>query len=286
METIAPTAVPENRYTDAGFSRVPDRSADIGLVLQELHTELRSQADALDTIAGELESHPARNYVLRADRILQALCRFELARHLRRQGPIMRASEDLLRELLVGHLYPVVRELVAATVRFEWYFKPLSISVEGREVLIGGLATSRSDLDARLLLNSAERTIVGLAWFLALHLLQPPERRRVLVLDDPAGAFDESNRAGFVATLRVFVRLARPEQVVVATHDDGVAMLLADELSPVEGWPLAVSRVRCQRDANDASFTAVELRRASSSDLQREEALLGLGGESSLSPTT
>jgi len=60
-------------------------------------------------------------------------------------------------------------------------------------------------------LTRPSRNVVGVAWFLALQLLQPADRRRVLVLDDPTAAFDAVNQAGFVATLRAFVRLIRPE---------------------------------------------------------------------------
>jgi hypothetical protein len=197
----------------------------------------------------------------------------------------MRASEDLLRELLQGRLYPVVRELVAAMVRFEWYFEPLRVTIEGRQVLIGGLATPRPDLDARLLLNTAERTVVGVAWFLALHLLQPESRRRVLVLDDPVAAFDDVNRAGFAATLRAFARLLRPEQIVIATHDEAVATLLANELAPVDEWPTAIGVVRCKRDREDASTAMIDDRRATSRDLAEDEEMLGLGGEPTLFST-
>jgi hypothetical protein len=156
-------------------------------------------------------------------------------------------------DLLQGRLAPVLRELVAAFVRFEWYFKPLLVPDEGRKIVFGGLATSQAGLDARLVLNSAERTALGLAWFLALHLLQPVERRRVLALDDPTSVFDHANQGAFVTTLCTFLRLTRPEQVVVSTHDDALASLLAEELAPTESWPLAVGRIRCQRDSRDCT---------------------------------
>ena len=97
---------------------------------------------------------------------------------------------------------PVVRGLLAAFVRFEWYFKPPEISGKDDELVIGGIATDQADLDARLTLNAAERSVFGLAWFLSLHLLQPRERRRVLAIDDAAAAFDVPNQAAFVSTLR------------------------------------------------------------------------------------
>ncbi|MEA2188187.1 MAG: repair protein SbcC/Rad50 [Solirubrobacteraceae bacterium] len=279
------TAVPAERYYAAGFRGVPAEADEIVPLLQDLQTQLQRDADALDNLASEIERHPAREFGSRADRIVGAICRFELARQLRREGPIVRASEELLKDLLEGRLYPIVRELVAAIVRFEWYFEPLRLTVKDGRVLMSGLATSHSDLDARLQLNSAERTVVGLAWFLALHLLQPDARRRVLVLDDPAGAFDAINRAGYAATLRAFLRLARPEQVVVATHDDAVATLLADELSPVAGWPSVVTRIHCQRDEDDKSVTSIQWRSDGSGDLAEEEAMLGLRGEASLFAT-
>jgi energy-coupling factor transporter ATP-binding protein EcfA2 len=278
---LEPAAL-EAAFSEAGFRAALPQSSQLVALIEELQGQRQRQADALERLATELETHPARGFDGRSGLVLEAICRFEVARQLRRKGPIASASEDLLRELLTGRLYPVVRELVAAMVRFEWYFQPLRISVEGREVLLGGLATSRSDLDARMLLNSAERTVVGLAWFLALHLLQPPEQRQVLVLDDPAGAFDAVNRAGFVATLRAFVRLARPEQLVVATHDETVATMLGEELSTVEGWPSSIARVRCQRDEDDASVVLVEPVPEGAANLAAEEALLGLGGEPTL----
>jgi hypothetical protein len=103
-------------------------------------------------------------------------------------------------------------------VRIEWYFKPPKISWQDREIVIGGIATERQDLDARLMLNAAERSVVGLAWFLALHLLQ----------------------------------------LIVVSHDDVVAESLAEELAPVGDWPTAVARIRCERDEEDVSFVRSE----------------------------
>jgi energy-coupling factor transporter ATP-binding protein EcfA2 len=283
MAALQPSPpVDVNAFAKAGFRSVPDDPVPLAPLLDELHAQLQRQAEVLEALAAELEAHPARSFGERAEHVLMAICRFELARQLRRARPIAAASEDLLKELLSGRLYPVVRELVAAMVRFEWYFEPLRITVAGRQVLLGGLATPHTDLDARMLLNSAERTVVGLAWFLALHLLQPTERRRVLVLDDPAGAFDAANRAGFVSTLRALLRLARPDQVVIATHDETVAAMLAEELSPVDGWPTDVVRLRCQRNADDASVVIRESVPDGPSDLAAEEAVLGLGSEPTL----
>ena len=282
LEAASPKSVPDRLFNAAGFTRVPPEPLRLVEHLEALSSQLHRHAEDLDTLASELDSHPALKFAEHSEHILAAICRYELARNIRRQGPIARASADLLSELLVGRLYPVLRELVAAMVRFEWYFEPLRLSVDGRQVIIGGLATPRADLDARMLLNSAERTVVGVAWFLALHLLQPVERRRVLVLDDPTAAFDAVNAAGFMATLRAFTRLSRPDQLIVATHDIAAATLLSDEFGPVEGWPVSVSRVRCRRDNDDQSVATVEWTNDRAADLEAEEGMLGLGGDPTL----
>jgi energy-coupling factor transporter ATP-binding protein EcfA2 len=250
--------VRDELFRAAGFSAPPAAPEPLVAPLREFLTVLQRHVEALEALARELQRHPARGFSQHAEPVLEAICRFELARGLRRAGPILKASEQLVADLLKGRLAPVVRELVAAIVRFEWYFKPLLIPDAGRKVVLGGLATPDERLDARLVLNSAERTALGLAWFMALHLLQPPKRRRVLVMDDPASVFDSANQAGFTSTLRAFARLTRPEQVVVAVHDDAVAAVLAEELAPVDGWPTAVTRLRCQRDPMDFSVVSAE----------------------------
>jgi len=235
----------------ARFTSWPDDTRGLIAAAELLATTLQQHADQLATLASDLERHPGRQWANHASRLMPLLCRFDLAQRL--EQPIEDASREALGTLLQGRMYPVFRELVAAMVRFDWYFEPVKLQDTGGELVFGGLATPSEDLDARLLLNSAERTVVGVAWFLALFLLQPEERRRVLVIDDPLAALDITNRAGFVSTLRAFVRLLRPQQLIVATHDDGAAVILAEELSPVDRWPTAVARTRCRRDAEDLS---------------------------------
>jgi energy-coupling factor transporter ATP-binding protein EcfA2 len=280
-QTLPPSSVEPTTYSAAGFTHAPPDQHALVPSLRELVQALQQQIDTLMALDRELAGHPAREFAAHSDDVLQTLCQFELARNLRREGPILSASEQLVGELLQGRLAPIVRELVAAVVRFEWYFKPLLMPDTGRKIVLGGLATSEADLDARLVLNSAERTVLGLAWFLALHMLQPSDRRRVLVLDDPTSAFDAANQAGFVSTLRAFVRLCRPEQVVIATHDDSVAAVLAEELAPVDGWPTAVARVRCQRDAKDRSVATSLWWSDASTAVMTESERLGLLDESS-----
>jgi AAA domain len=253
----APDVEPKT-YEAAGFSDTPADPDAIATPLRELAELLQAHGNGLREIRNRLKKHPARGYGTHREAVMDAICRFELARTMRRGGPILETSERIVSELLDDRLAPVVRELVGAMVRFEWYFKPLQMSTGKKRIVFGGLATDRADLDARLVLNSAEQTVLGVAWFLGLHMLQPEKRRRVLILDDPTSGFDNANQAGFASTLRAFVRLLKPEQVVVTTHDDAVAAVLAEELAVVEDWPRSVARLRFQRDENDFSTFSVE----------------------------
>jgi hypothetical protein len=282
----APPPIPRRQVTvdpgiqrAAGFSAEPIDAAAVGPVLRELADALDTHLMELRSITQRLKRHPAREFSHHADALMQVLCQFELARTIRREGPILQASETLVSELLDDRLAPVVRELVAAIVRFDWYFKPLKMSSGSRKIVLGGLATDREDLDARLLLNSAERTVLGLAWFLALHMLQPEADRQVLVLDDPTAVFDTSNTAGFASTLRAFTRLLKPKQVVIATHDDQVASLLTEELAAVDGWPQSVARIRFRRNAQDCSEAIEEWTARGDRRVDQESEQLGLVGE-------
>lgn len=278
--------VPEDLYRAAGFPQVLGRPFDVMPALEEYAELLQRQGAELEALAAGLENHPSRAFAAHAERVLGAMCRFEVARRLRpRKGyrsPIAEASESVVIELLKGRLAPVVREFLAALVRFEWYFHPPALSGEGRELVIGGIATDQGDLDARLTLNAAERSVVGLAWFLALHVLQPRERRRVLAIDDASAAFDVTNQAAFVSTLRALVRLTRPEQIVAITHDAAIAESLAEELAPIGDWPASVIRIRCERNGEDVSVSSPEWRDESPRDLQSDLERLGLLGEMSV----
>jgi energy-coupling factor transporter ATP-binding protein EcfA2 len=272
--------VPAELFVAAGFAEPPVRPTVLPVHLRARIDQLHAHATALESLAREMDTHPARRYHEYAPRLLDAICRYELGRAIRRKGPIAKAGEQLVGELLQLRLLPVVRELMAALVRFEWYFKPLQIPQTPGKLVFGGLATPHADLDASMTLNSAERSVLGVAWFLALHLMQPPERRQVLVLDDPTAAFDTTNQWSFVATVRAFVRLTRPEQIVISTHDDAVAAALSDDLAPVNDWPRDVSTLRCERGPQDASVVAQEALITDSYDTERELELLGLAASS------
>jgi len=268
--------LPIELVEEAGFNQLPEPSPMLVEAIDQLQLQLSRYAARLDELAAGLDRHPAREFVARAQRLLPALCRFELARDLLQPGgAITRTRESLLNRLLEGRLFPLVQELVDAMVRFEWYFEPMHLRVRGNKMHLSGLATSNEKLDVRLLLNAAERSIVGVAWFLALHVLQPQGHRRVLVLDDPASGFDPLNQAAFVATLRALLRLLEPEQLVITTHDEAFVALLEQELAVVSGWPSQVSRYRCRRGSSGVSeVDKVPDGDLHSGDLDRELRLL------------
>jgi hypothetical protein len=239
---------------DAGFTESPRPTPAIIESIQTLQFELTRQADEIERIANDVESHPAAAFARLAPRVESALCRFELKRELNKpNGALTKAREALVGRLLDERLTPVVKEMVDALVRFEWYFEPLEVEVHGRELRLGGLSTDNPKLDIRMLLNEAERTIVGIAWFFGLHLTQKKSERKVLVLDDPASGFDETNKAAFVSTLSVLLDLLDPEQFLITTHDDALVAALESELGRS---PKAGERVRflhCRRTETGTS---------------------------------
>jgi hypothetical protein len=235
----------------AGFPRSPEWSRNVVAAMGELQAQLSERAARLEELAAGISRHPGRSFVSRAARIMPLLFRFEVIRELANQrGAIARAQETLVTELLDGRLFPVVRELVAALVRFDWYFKPLKMQADKKGLHMSGIANDDETQDVRYLLNAAERTVVGIAWFLALHLLQHEDDRRVLVLDDPASGFDSTNKAAFVATLRAVVLLLEPEQVLITTHDDALVALLEQEFAVIDR---GLEVLRCRRKASGVS---------------------------------
>ncbi|HEY6732061.1 MAG TPA: AAA family ATPase [Solirubrobacterales bacterium] len=292
-ETARPPApkaekLPQHLSQAAGFVRAPDQSAATVAAIEELRRRMDEYGAELGRLASRLKSHPGVSFSGMAPRVLRALCDFELAREIAKPtGAVTRARGTLVSRLLDDRLAPVVRELVAAFTRFEWYFEePLGIAVEGRELKMYGLSSPDPDLDIRMLLNEAERTVVGIAWFLALHALQAKEHRPVLVLDDPASGFDETNKAAFVATLRSALHLLKPEQFLITTHDDSLLAQLEQEMGEVGGWPTEVGVLRCRRRSDGSSTVSKpdSTRPPEITDLAHELRLLNLKEHDSQAP--
>jgi AAA domain len=238
----------------AGFRRPVEWSRAVVAAIGELQVQLSDRAALLDALAADISRHPGPSLVSRAARVMPPLFHFEVVKELMNpRGALVRAQETLVSELLDERLFPVVRELVAALVRFEWYFKPLGMHADKGGVHMSGLANDDETQDVRFLLNAAERTVVGIAWFLALHILQDEDDRQVLVLDDPASGFDSTNKAAFVATLRAVLRLLKPKQVLITTHDDALVALLQQEFAPISDWPESFEVRHCRRTDSEES---------------------------------
>src|SRR5439155_20280636 len=80
-------AVREELFLAAGFSAPPGAPEPLVAPLREFVTVLQRQIEALEALARDLQRHPARGFSQHAEPTLEAICRFELARGLRRAGP-------------------------------------------------------------------------------------------------------------------------------------------------------------------------------------------------------
>ena len=129
------SSVRDSSYLAAGFTQVPPRPDAIVAPLESLADALQEHVEGLRAIVNDLKSHPAQKFGTHASEVMQSLCEFELARMLRREGPIHKSSERLVENLMDERLAPVVSELTAAVTRFEWYFKPLRLSSKGSEII-------------------------------------------------------------------------------------------------------------------------------------------------------
>jgi hypothetical protein len=223
--------------------------------MSELAGVLRRRQTQLEVLTREIQGHPAVRLYGREPELSRALAKFELARRLRE--PIEQAEASMVERLITGPLQPILVELVAALTRFDWYFQPLQVDVTSDKLHLTGMASEAADLDVRLLLNSAEKAVLGIAWFLALYLLQAEEKRRLLILDDPLAWLDDGNQAAFVSVLRSLMRLTQPDLTVCSTHDPGLADILERELSPVGGWPAELRRLHCERSNGIATVQDV-----------------------------
>lgn len=276
-KALDPALMRKAGLSEASISELP---RELRLSLTTAGRVLRAHAAELSELAQRILDSPLVRLEGTEDDLHSSLARFEVARQLK--APLAQAQETLLNRLLRGPLEPVLSELISALTRFEWYFHPFEMTVEGGRVRFGGLATRSTDLDVRMLLNTGERSIVRVAWFLALHLLQPPEHRTILVLDDPFTNLDENNQAAFVSTLRAFARLTRPRLLLLSCHDRTVSDAIEREFAQVNGWPSGCTRLRCSRSpAGTSTIEAVPFE-AVETDLSGEIDRLGLSGLDSL----
>ncbi len=266
----------------AGFRILEGRQLPLSLreSLIEVATALRDYSNDLARYRGTLLATPLVQLEGLEDELLLGLARFELAKRLK--TPLAATQAGLVSRLISGPLEPLLVELIAALTRFEWYFHPFKMSMQRGTVRLAGLATSSAEMDVRMLLNSGERAIVTMAWFLALHLLQPEPKRRVLILDDPFSVLDENNQAALIATVRSFARLTKPELLLFTSHDRIVSDAIEREFAAVADWPSTVARIRFSRTPDGTSTVDGHPTDAPRAEYERELSRLGLDGVAQL----
>lgn len=278
----APT-VDSSALADAGLPTdlLPFLS-DVEGPLIGLRDAIRSRAASAEALAEEVLQLPLVNLEGAEDELHEALAAYEIARRI--QVPLERAQEVMLTRLFETSLRTVLAELVAALTRFEWYFGRFEVDVEKQAVAFRKMVVDSDALDLRMLLNAGERSIVTIAWFLALHLLQPPARRRVLVMDDPLAALDANNAQAAIATLRTIARLTKPDLFLFSTHDLATAESVERELQPVGEWPARTSRLHFSRDSR--GLTRAEAADAALAEPDVEDELERLGLRSTPTATS
>jgi hypothetical protein len=276
---VEPPAVSAEAFDAAGLFPMPAAGLlpdGLAPACRLVASALRDYAAAMKAQARQIANSPLSRLEGSEEELLETLAQFEVARALK--TPVTRTQEQLLTRLLSGPLEPLLGELIGALTRFEWYFHPLQMRVRRGAVELGGVATDSAELDLRMLLNSGERAIVSLAWFLALHLLQPPPQRAVLLLDDPFSTLDENNCAALLATLRTLTRLSRPEMLLISTHDRLIAEAVTREFTPFNGWPSEVAHLHFLRSPDGTSAVEGVVSETSVPDYASELSRLGIGG--------
>ena len=84
--------------------------------------------------------------------------------------------------------------------------------------------------EPQTVLSSSQLNVLAVAIFLSLNLSIPSLPLQVIALDDPLQSLDDVNLLGLTDLLR---RVRGTRQVIVSTHDEKLAHLLARKLRPV-----------------------------------------------------
>jgi energy-coupling factor transporter ATP-binding protein EcfA2 len=255
----------------AGFMQsaatLPQLDSELTDALAQLRDRLRAYAAGVRESADSVLRSPSLGLGDVETDLRLALARYEVARAI---------EKPIVVDLISTSFGNIVAELISALTRFEWYFTPVGFDLSNGRLGMHGMVKEGPSYDVRMLLNAGERSIVTFSWFLALYLLQPEEHRRVLALDDPFANLDANNQAAAISTLRMFLRLVRPDQVVFSCHDQMLAEGVLHEMGEVEDWPLGRTYLRLQRSPKGFSESASINFPAAAPDLDDEIAHLGL----------
>lgn len=109
----------------------------------------------------------------------------------------------------------------------------LTRTVRGRGRLWTSLGDRAADVsvdEPAMVLSSSQLNVLAVSTFLSLNLAIDTLPLQVVALDDPLQSLDTVNLLGLADLLR---RIKTPRQVIVSTHDERLAELLARKLRPV-----------------------------------------------------
>ena len=239
------------------ISLIDDLGLDQSLAGEEV---LSSQARAGDSAARakQLRSEGER-LTLQVARATEALQRQELAEQLsavtrsleqaeariesrQRTGDLvgqiinaLRSANDELVTQQLREIEPLLQRIFA-TVDPHPTFRAVNFLTRtgrGRGRLWTTLGDSTGGVHVQepaTVLSSSQLNVLAVSVFLALNLSIPTLPLQVVALDDPLQSLDNVNLLGLTDLLR---RIRGTRQVIVSTHDDRLAGLLARKLRPI-----------------------------------------------------
>jgi energy-coupling factor transporter ATP-binding protein EcfA2 len=213
---------------------------------QQLQTDLtrmRNLPDAPRPYADVMQESErlAENYIAlteEADRVLEDPQSF---------GEVKKAYEERLERVLLEHLPTTLgkvwQELALALTTAPWLLpeRPtLELAQRGKSLSV---KAGKSGRLIRYVYNSAERHLLGLAWFFTFYLAKRRFDESWVLLDDPAQEMDQPSFRELVrlweTLLRLHQKMGRPFTLITALHQEDRALDAAratDGKMYILGW--------------------------------------------------
>lgn len=162
-------------------------------------------------------------------------------------GEVKKAYEESLERVLLKHLPTTLgkvwQELALALTTAPWLLpeKPtLELAQRGKSLSV---KVGKSGRHIRYVYNSAERHLLGLAWFFTFYLAKRRFDESWILLDDPAQEMDQPSFRELVrlweTLLRLHQKMERPFTLITALHQEDRALDAAratDGKMYILGW--------------------------------------------------
>jgi DNA repair exonuclease SbcCD ATPase subunit len=233
---------------------VADALGDVTARLAQV-TDLIAEGDGLSTLlageASEARLEQAAADVRKLEAQLGASERDLEAR--RRTGTraeiilnALRADADAFVASRLREIQPILDQLYSAidphpTFRNLWLETHLHYGKPRLDPRLRDDATDVTVQEPGKTLSTSQANALAVALFLAFNLGLAPTRLQTLIMDDPLQNLDDVHLLGLVDLLR---RVSPYRQLLITTHDDSFARLLARKLRPVgEGRVGVVLRI-------------------------------------------